>query len=995
MPATLTLRIMACMVLLGWAGTGRGATLEYRLRSGDEYAYSFNVEAEIGSQVLQIKGGSIYKASQARGAATDDDDQPRTGTGSAFVVNSNGYLVTCAHVVEDATTIRVKLGEKTYTARLVATDQQQDLAIIKISAKDLPVLPLANSKQVQLAQEVRAVGYPLSDVLGSSIKVSRGTISGIVPREGKKLFQVDAPINPGNSGGPLVNNRGAAIGVASAKLAGQAISNVGFAVPANEARRLLEENDITCQGNGAKKALSGPDLAKRVTPAVALVSVTIGAGAGAEQYALRFRGFQELWTRSKESRGAAEKIADKDTDSGRLAVNARGETSDIAGVPSLPFGLGSQGQVGIERLPDSDKKTWSVENVTTVVQALPEKAAIPGVREAVRTTVVLPAMESTEYEITDSNDEITSVKKRYEIKTLCKPGERPLLQMTGEGRFQFDHRQGAVRNMRFTGRLVVGEGSRSLEIPIRYDYKRVDPGSLGRGDVASTQEGDGSSIPRIRPPGAAAKRPAVPTGDARKQAEASVKNVFGQQMAEAKTSAARSKLADKMFRLAIEEKDDTLRFALLNAARTMAVNSGELPTALRTAGEMVRGWKIDAEQAELTILGAVARTAGTRQQHSHVAEFAVELMDEAIEDDNLAVISRLGAVALDAARRARQGDLVKYIVKRGKDFQRIRQVLVKIKPYRDKLEDDPDDPEANLIVGKYLCFYKQDWNAGLPLLVLGGDPLLKTIAEKEIAEPAAGKETLQLADQWWQAAEQHQGNLQQGMRARALKHYQQALPDLSGMTKARIQQKLDEQADLLAAPAAESGHGTSTPPRRLTADRPGSRSGGQAALLERIARAVKARRTLRSKEIGFTLNKQAFATVPDDGGLLVGFDLSMGTFGNSIGAVRPIFLTAKGQTPGPVVGRPSARSARIIAKKGYAVGSLTLNGGIGIAGMGITFMKIEEGGLNPKDAYQAQWIGSRGRDTQLGGDGSPIVGIIGHHDGRKVMSIGVVLVEKP
>jgi len=54
-----------------------------------------------------------------------------------------------------------------------------------------------------------------------------------------------------------------------------------------------------------------------------------------------------------------------------------------------------------------------------------------------------------------------------------------------------------------------------------------------------------------------------------------------------------------------------------------------------------------------------------------------------------------------------------------------------------------------------------------------------------------------------------------------------------------------------------------------------------------------------------------------------------------------------------------------------------------------------EGGVNPKDAYQAQWIGSRGRNTQLGGDGSPIVGIIGHHDGRRIMSIGVVLVEKP
>jgi hypothetical protein len=76
------------------------------------------------------------------------------------------------------------------------------------------------------------------------------------------------------------------------------------------------------------------------------------------------------------------------------------------------------------------------------------------------------------------------------------------------------------------------------------------------------------------------------------------------------------------------------------------------------------------------------------------------------------------------------------------------------------------------------------------------------------------------------------------------------------------------------------------------------------------------------------------------------------------------------------------------------VGAISVKGGIGVDGLSVTFMKIEDDGLNPKDAYQSPSFGTAVPDTQLGGDGSPIVGIYGHHDGQKIMAIGVVAVEK-
>ena len=209
------------------------------------------------------------------------------------------------------------------------------------------------------------VGYPLTSMLGNSIKITSGSIAGIIDEPRRKLLQVDAAINPGNSGGPLFNAQGEVIGVASAKLAGQEISNIGFAVPAVAVRRLLDQQGIRYQTQGAKAALAGPDLARRVTPAVGLVTVTIGPGGqgGGQRYWLTFRGRRETSSRPKQNPGnAASKVQNS---SGKVLVDAQGQMFDAVGVGELPFGLGSLAQVGIERV--SDESTWHTETATTLL----------------------------------------------------------------------------------------------------------------------------------------------------------------------------------------------------------------------------------------------------------------------------------------------------------------------------------------------------------------------------------------------------------------------------------------------------------------------------------------------------------------------------------------------------------------------------------------------------------------------------------------------------
>ncbi len=201
------------------------------------------------------------------------------GTGTAFVVHPNGYLVTNAHVVRpwkdfyevEESAITVTLNGKQYKAELLGFNKARDLAILKIDAKGLPALPLGNSDNAQLSEEVRAFGYPLGASLGTNIKVTRGTISGIEKFADGKTILTDTGINPGNSGGPLINDKGEVVGVVTAKLKKEVGDNVGFCVPINDVKKMLEAQGVNLMAPRERETLNGVTIAKQSAPAVAFV----------------------------------------------------------------------------------------------------------------------------------------------------------------------------------------------------------------------------------------------------------------------------------------------------------------------------------------------------------------------------------------------------------------------------------------------------------------------------------------------------------------------------------------------------------------------------------------------------------------------------------------------------------------------------------------------------------------------------------------------------
>jgi serine protease Do len=175
------------------------------------------------------------------------------GLGSGFITDPNGTIVTNAHVVSGATRVSVAMRDgKTFPAKVLGVDEQNDLAVLKIDARNLPVAPLGSSDDIIIGEWAIAIGNPYGFLLGNT---EPSVTAGVISATGRNLIgqaegggayvdmiQTDASINPGNSGGPLVNADGVVIGVNTSIYSPSGGSIVlGFAIPINRAKRVTED----------------------------------------------------------------------------------------------------------------------------------------------------------------------------------------------------------------------------------------------------------------------------------------------------------------------------------------------------------------------------------------------------------------------------------------------------------------------------------------------------------------------------------------------------------------------------------------------------------------------------------------------------------------------------------------------------------------------------------------------------------------------------------
>ena len=167
-----------------------------------------------------------------------------SGAGSGVILTQDGYIVTNHHVIEDANsiTVRTRSGDE-YNASLVGSDEQSDLAVLKIDASGLTPAVLGDSTTLEVGDLAIAIGNPLGELGGS---VTSGIISALdremtIDGQTMTLLQTDAAVNPGNSGGGLFNANGDLIGIVNAKSSGENVEGIGFAIPISTATDIIDE----------------------------------------------------------------------------------------------------------------------------------------------------------------------------------------------------------------------------------------------------------------------------------------------------------------------------------------------------------------------------------------------------------------------------------------------------------------------------------------------------------------------------------------------------------------------------------------------------------------------------------------------------------------------------------------------------------------------------------------------------------------------------------
>jgi len=306
------------------------------------------------------------------------------------------------------------------------------------------------------------------------------------------------------------------------------------------------------------------------------------------------------------------------------------------------------------------------------------------------------------------------------------------------------------------------------------------------------------------------RRLPLPETSARAEALKIVREVYGKEYEQAKTSAEKLALVDKLLRqAAMPDNSPADRYALLYVARNIALQNNDLATAFRIVDEMAAVFEVDPLEAKVAVLTGFAKVSRTTVRHKTAARHGLLLLDEAMRLKKSDLVDRLAKLAEAEARRARDSALSREVRAQIDGIQQAAAAVAKVQAATAVLKDNPSDPQANLTVGEHLCFVEADWQRGLPMLARGADPTLKALAEKELAGPTDPQAQAAVADAWWEAAENETGAAKTRLQSRAVHWYRRAVAGLTGLSRIRVQKRIQaaEAADRtpVAHPSVPAG----------------------------------------------------------------------------------------------------------------------------------------------------------------------------------------------
>jgi len=292
-------------------------------------------------------------------------------------------------------------------------------------------------------------------------------------------------------------------------------------------------------------------------------------------------------------------------------------------------------------------------------------------------------------------------------------------------------------------------------------------------------------------------RLAVPDDEAQQRTGTKIREIFAKELSGAKTPAEKLALAGRLRQGGLETKDDAVaRFVLLRMAVALTAEAEELEKGFEIVDELDQWYLIDALEMKADVLETVSesvvRQPGVVGPVQQIIFKAQQLAEEALSQAAVKTANRLVKIAMPAARKLRDRQLIVSLQATSDELDRLETRHALVENALASLERMPDNDRANSTVGSWTCFIVGDWEKGLPYLAKGEDADLAEFAALDLSDPKETARQVALGDGWWKVGETKKGLEQSRVRSRAVHWYRQALAKLTGLERARLMQRLAE-----------------------------------------------------------------------------------------------------------------------------------------------------------------------------------------------------------
>lgn len=304
----------------------------------------------------------------------------------------------------------------------------------------------------------------------------------------------------------------------------------------------------------------------------------------------------------------------------------------------------------------------------------------------------------------------------------------------------------------------------------------------------------------------AQQRLAIPDETERRQKQAEIDEVFGDQLRAARKPEEQGTLAETLLKYGRESTDTTERYVLLRQTIELATAAGRIDLASAAVDLLSAEYDVPAAEEKSALVQALSRRMRFPEQRRELAHWAMIVSDEAADAERFDLADEVlrAAQSLLSSLRS-ETELRQQLMARRDGMKQRRAEFEILQAAREALRESPENPEANLTLGKHLCIQKNDWAAGLEHLCKAGRAELAAAAQRDLDEPQEAAEQIQLADAWWAVSEAEKDRaFKTALELRSAHWYRRALPALSALERARVEQRLADIDDIPTEPRIAS-----------------------------------------------------------------------------------------------------------------------------------------------------------------------------------------------